>query len=258
MISTLLKIFIYMGIGVLALSLVQYQIFLKKLKNSIDKISYFHIYSILIISFIMGYLYLALKIESIQLVYTKVLITAILFFGSIFVFIATSLLNHMYREIIKIKIAETDSMTNLLTKKAGLHLAQELINKPSNMYLMMIDIDNFKQINDNFGHIEGNKVIFGISYILKTHSLKHSVVSRYGGDEFMIFGSYANVDEIINSVNNMINGINSFNSNVTCSIGIALKSKERNVDDLLLKADKALYYIKNSGKNNYKLYSGEN
>lgn len=125
-------------------------------------------------------------------------------------------------------------------------------------FVTMIDIDNFKTINDTFGHDVGDNVIRIISNILKNNSRSEDHVIRYGGDEFLIIftgGSTkivsARMEKIRNEVKEKINipGLN-----ITLSIGIAPYENNKNLNDTIKKADEMMYHSKKSGKDLVFLY----
>lgn len=130
--------------------------------------------------------------------------------------------------------------------------------------VMFIDLDGFKEINDDFGHAAGDKVLIEVGRRIVNELRQTDTVARIGGDEFIVI--MTNIKQakaisqvavkIINSVNNAIpyQGIPLC---VTASIGIAKYPLHGTTSAELMKnADKAMYSIKESGKNNYAIYSG--
>ena len=124
-----------------------------------------------------------------------------------------------------------------------------------NIYIILLDIDNFKNLNDIYGHIIGDKIISETADKITSIISKKDYVCRYGGDEFIILLIEENDENIINKLmkivetpsnNKELNGIN-----ITYSIGVA-----RQIDKLLSYfnlvdlADKALYNVKRKGKDN--------
>lgn len=130
-----------------------------------------------------------------------------------------------------------------------------LIDDTSNIYLALVDIDNFKKINNTYGYIIGDRVIVETASRIAKVIGKMDYVCRYGGDEFVILFIENNAENVINKLNNIIkkssidkelNGIN-----ITYSIGVA-KQIDSNLSYLKLVelADKALYEVKKMEKNN--------
>ena len=119
--------------------------------------------------------------------------------------------------------------------------------------LLMVDIDNFKLLNDTFGHLQGDKVLKEVSKIIKRHIRKKDVLTRYGGDEFVIVlweikkeKARLLAERIRKAVKQEFKG---FNFNLTLSIGIASFPEDgRRVGTLLDRVDKALYRAKAKGR----------
>jgi len=132
-------------------------------------------------------------------------------------------------------------------------LAQRYERKLS---LIILDIDNFKAINDNYGHQAGDKVIKATTDLMQTCVRGTDMVFRYGGEEFVILLSntdLAGADLLANrirqSIADTVIEIGSNQLNVSASLGVAeLRSNEMNAT-FFTRADKALYQAKNSGKN---------
>ncbi|WP_133014116.1 sensor domain-containing diguanylate cyclase [Clostridium cuniculi] len=124
-----------------------------------------------------------------------------------------------------------------------------------NIYIILLDIDNFKNLNDIYGHIIGDKIISETADKITSIISKKDYVCRYGGDEFIILLIEENDENIINKLmkivetpsnNKELNGIN-----ITYSIGVAKQiDKLLNYFNLVDLADKALYNVKRKGKDN--------
>lgn len=117
-------------------------------------------------------------------------------------------------------------------------------------YAIMIDIDNFKKINDTFGHDEGDRVLIKLSEMLKIHTSRNFLVSRKGGEEFLLLSSL-NYEDTINACKNIIDNVRenlkSKNNNITISMGIS--NQNFYSDSLVKEADENLYLAKNNDKN---------
>jgi len=130
--------------------------------------------------------------------------------------------------------------------------------------VMFIDLDGFKDINDEFGHAAGDKVLIEVGQRIVTELRQTDTVARIGGDEFIVV--MTNIKQtkaishvavkIINSVNKAI-AFQGAQLHVTASIGIAKYPLHGTTSSELMKnADKAMYSIKGTGKNNYAIFSG--
>lgn len=161
--------------------------------------------------------------------------------------------------------ARKDVLTGLWNRK---HLEDEierfLDENGQRAVFMIMDIDNFKQVNDNFGHIMGDAVLVGIADILKDSVGPRDAAARIGGDEFAVFlkGDYSDseireyCEMVIHQVVNEVAQIVGQQDVVTISIGIAtVPADAYDYMGLYAKADKALYHVKQNGKNDYHFFS---
>lgn len=119
--------------------------------------------------------------------------------------------------------------------------------------ILMIDVDDFKQINDNFGHAVGDAVLQDLADILRKLLGNNGFVARYGGDEFCVFVQHASIDNILALGEQMRHVVetHSFTSsvNVTLSSGAVIVNRSLSVDKALCLADAAMYEAKKRGKN---------
>ncbi|MGN1415511.1 MAG: diguanylate cyclase domain-containing protein [Oscillospiraceae bacterium] len=129
--------------------------------------------------------------------------------------------------------------------------------------LMMIDMDNFKAINDNYGHIAGDQTLKMFADTLRKYSVEGDVLCRIGGDEFIVFvKGVTSKSEIGNRASDIISDMCykleqcKFETNSSVSIGIAQTPDDgTEFNKLYNSADKALYYVKQNGKNSYHFFS---
>ena len=129
-------------------------------------------------------------------------------------------------------------------------------NKVSAIFIL--DLDNFKKINDTFGHGTGDIVLKETSVILKNNLRSFDIIGRLGGDEFIILIKNLNSLEEIYKIakrlnNNLIKTYiqNNQSIDISASIGIAEIKEGKSLKEICEKADKALYKVKNEGKNSY-------
>lgn len=158
-----------------------------------------------------------------------------------------------------------DPLTGLYNRAYTQELVEALIEKGVTGAMMMIDMDNFKLINDNYGHIAGDEVLKKFAQTMKRHTTEGDVLCRIGGDEFVAFieGPYTK-DEIASKAQTIIDelceyiGYMKFETNSSVSIGIS-QTPENGTDFTKLYncADKALYYVKQNGKNSYHFFSDQ-
>ncbi|MEF9920967.1 MAG: diguanylate cyclase [Erysipelotrichaceae bacterium] len=160
-----------------------------------------------------------------------------------------------------INAAQRDPLTNLYNKKIAKSKIEEiLVNyKDQNHAFLIIDIDDFKEVNDNFGHQGGDAVLMLMAKRLEDIFNEDNIVGRIGGDEFLVFMPNINDLEIISKKAKQIVSIFKDNSedfkDLSCSVGISLAYQDGpDYSSLLRCSDSALYYIKNNGKNDYSFY----
>lgn len=124
--------------------------------------------------------------------------------------------------------------------------------------LLVLDLDNFKIINDSYGHLIGNKMLIGVVDCISKRLKENDFVARLGGDEFAIFLSDANISDALLIADKILNDLenepycfieNNNQINVTASIGITAIRNDTDVKKLFSYADEALYIAKNEGKN---------
>ena len=161
-----------------------------------------------------------------------------------------------------------DSLTNLPNrlyfKEQFAFAKEQFLTNHTPLALILLDIDHFKQINDNYGHDTGDAVIKEFGSRIKAAIRDHDIAARLGGDEFVILlsniQSSKNAIEIAERINHTIRqpwNLNGHTLSVTTSMGIATASRQVNFTEssLMKKADIALYKAKENGKNCFKLYN---
>lgn len=165
------------------------------------------------------------------------------------------------------KDSDRDVTTGLLTKKAILEYTEDLLrHKPKyNVNLCVVDIDNFKQVNDTLGHLFGDEVLARVADILKEAVAGKGIVGRIGGDEMFVLlegvNTLSDLRGILRSIRNNVEWAYKDRKEVprvTCSIGVSTYPADGYVyEDLFKIADKMLYRAKQKGKNRYIVYAPE-
>ena len=173
---------------------------------------------------------------------------------------ATIALLLVYLETLHGKIT-VDSLTGLanrssLERTLNMRLKDE--NEGKKLYFMMMDIDNFKSINDLYGHIEGDNALKTVAGILQKHAPQNFLVARYGGDEFAALGITDDENEVIALVHNIHARLEEYNEredrkyDMSISVGYACKEDGYyTVPDLINAADEELYKVKAKKKVNF-------
>lgn len=162
----------------------------------------------------------------------------------------------------RIQIADTDDLTQICNRDRIREILTEeterCLRENTPIGVIWADIDNFKQVNDNFGHITGDLVLIEVAKRLKKSLRKYDKIGRYGGDEFLAViptCGYDHIAHIAERFRRVINAkkiaIESDQLEVTISVGATSSEYSPNSSpDILIKtSDKALYEAKNKGRN---------
>lgn len=153
-------------------------------------------------------------------------------------------------------LAENDSLTGLLNYKTFQKVFDESLEK--NMWLIVIDIDDFKIINDTYGHLEGNYVLKSVAGVLKSFIRSSDRVCRMGGDEFLVLCKEVTSSEtigfLLDRIKETIEKVGeSKGYHVSVSMGAASVGNRESFDIAFKHADHALYEAKRHGKNRWKI-----
>lgn len=160
------------------------------------------------------------------------------------------------------RLSITDSLTGLFNRSYLESKVTEFIMEGHKGTMFIMDIDNFKKVNDTFGHIAGDKTLQIFADTLRENTRKMDVIGRLGGDEFMVFfldmTERSIAEEKAKAIMNLF--LEKFRTqyslgDVSISIGISYCPEDgKGFKALYKNADKALYYIKNNGKNSYHFF----
>ena len=170
-------------------------------------------------------------------------------------------------------IALTDVLTNLPNRRHLFEVLEVILNEAKENSLitsgLMIDLDNFKEVNDTYGHEMGDKVLREFSQTIKETIRTDDVLARLGGDEFFVLLPNTDIDGAMLLAKTLLNVTRSLNIQVgnklddrwksSISIGVAtiLPTTITNSNDFMKKTDLAVYAAKNAGKNCIKVYNEE-
>jgi diguanylate cyclase (GGDEF)-like protein len=162
----------------------------------------------------------------------------------------------------KLKIlSNTDELTQTYNRRYFIQFGEQELKRAQRyedvFSIVLLDIDNFKEVNDNGGHLMGDKVLRKLAYLLKKEIRQTDVFARYGGDEFVFLFPKTNRQQALIWAERLYEQFSAPSIDLemlevrpSFSIGIAtFDSTATNLDDLLAKADRALYQAKKSGGN---------
>ena len=160
-------------------------------------------------------------------------------------------------------LANHDGLTGLYNWRAFYEYAGQMLKtahrRQEHTTLLMIDLDHFKQINDRFGHAEGDRVLQAVASTLKATARENDIVARHGGEEFVVAALGLNEAESLVAAERLraaVAAIENMKTRISASIGIATLAPQaqkhetrRLLAELLDQADQALYTAKRNGRN---------
>jgi two-component system, cell cycle response regulator len=162
-------------------------------------------------------------------------------------------------------LAETDALTGCFNRRALMEKLEQEMDRAARyatmLTCMMIDIDNFKQINDTYGHLVGDRVLKQLANLLRREQRSVDIVARYGGEEFVVLLPETTITESRNFAERILRRVAGHDFGeagqpvrVTISIGVASFPDERvgDGDSLLRLADGHLYRAKSEGRNRFR------
>ncbi|MDU7439164.1 MAG: GGDEF domain-containing protein, partial [Clostridium sp.] len=168
----------------------------------------------------------------------------------------------------KLTISSTlDKLTSVYNRKyfeeSLVYLLEKSSFNNSEFAVIMFDIDDFKGVNDKYGHQVGDEVLIKLTKEVKRSIGRSDIIGRYGGEEFVVLLPSVDKLKAINMAEKIRNNVEDARilgdkRKVTISIGIAMSGHERiNSEEIVNRADQALYMAKHEGKNRYVLWDGE-
>lgn len=159
-------------------------------------------------------------------------------------------------------LARTDTLTQLSNRRDFYDKTQRELNRRKRLggaaSLMMFDIDFFKQVNDSYGHLSGDEVLKVLSQVSLAVNRETDILARLGGEEFAIFMPDTPLAQAVEVAERLRRALANTTitlpegqlTHITVSVGVtSIQPTDANIDDLLKRADKALYEAKNSGRN---------
>ena len=224
----------------------------------------------LILLFFFGYLVFSVLKYGTLYSGTEILVSTILFFGSIFVLLVCLLAYRTTQELKRIYVLEVETITDPLLgifnrRYLDRRIEEEILRAKRHeleLSLLMVDIDNFKQVNDSWGHQVGDLVLKHLTQMLAT-TLRHTdIIARFGGEEFVVLLPHtpeldaSRLAEKLRIVVEQTPLHRIPELSVTISIGCScFLQDDDNAYSLLERADKAMYFAKREGRNRVVSYS---
>ncbi|TQV87608.1 YfiR/HmsC family protein [Aliikangiella coralliicola] len=204
-----------------------------------------------------------------------ILFVSLVFFIMIYFLLKTNRLRRKANNELKqlnsklYELATTDGLTNLYNRRYFFEAAQkELLREKrthSHSVLMMIDIDHFKNVNDTYGHPLGDQVIRVVADILKASMREYDIVGRLGGEEYAMMLMDCDINQateiavrLCKRVSEREIASDSISLRVTVSIGLSpVNIEDTDIEQSIVRADKALYKAKSSGRNRVVTFSDD-
>lgn len=152
-------------------------------------------------------------------------------------------------------LADHDPLTKLYNRGYFIRQIETRIkDEDSDFIIVIMDIDDFKRINDTYGHAFGDDVLITFAQIMEYEVRGHGFVARYGGEEFIIIFDYDNQERVMQIMKNISSKLiehyrKEKNILVTFSGGLVQKNGAIKTDELIIRADNKLYQAKGNGKN---------
>lgn len=160
------------------------------------------------------------------------------------------------------KISITDNLTQIYNRnfmKDSLAKQIDLAQRYNKIFsLILFDLDHFKSINDQYGHDKGDHVLAQFSKLVSDNIRKTDVFARWGGEEFLLLCPKTNKDQAQKLAEQLKRVLEKtsfgFEKSITCSVGISEYTADSNFEELVKKADIAMYKAKEKGRNNIVVY----
>lgn len=227
--------------------------------------------STLVLAFIGGYLFYAYEYwvyhsptDGFELV-----VPLIFFFGGIFVFLVGRLASQSARDIKRITLLQHQSITDPLMNISNRRHFDKRLEEERHialryklpLSLLLIDVDRFKDVNDNYGHLVGDEILRNLAKLIKDIARESDIICRYGGEEIAIIAPSTQSDKAENFANRVRSAIEANTIELHCarqkkltitvSIGVTSLDleKSQSLESFVGKADEALYQAKEAGRN---------
>lgn len=155
------------------------------------------------------------------------------------------------------EMVDRDHLTKLHARHYLGTFVEESVKKDDNGIFVLIDLDNFKLVNDKYGHLEGDRILESVAAIISNHTGKGEISARWGGEELALYVRNAKLTDVIVKMNKIRKEISELEEpSITVSAGVSSWSKNNhtNYKQIFKEADEAMYFAKRNGKNQVQIY----
>ena len=170
------------------------------------------------------------------------------------------LYHHVYNYLVLLnKQVQLDGLTNLGNRRSFDTIIKEWFDLQIPFSIIMLDIDHFKKVNDTFGHLAGDDVLRHLSALMQNTSRKEDFCFRYGGEEFVILTNVEREEDVFRIAERLRTSFaetpNPTGQRITISLGISsFRKEDHQPDEIIKRADAALYQSKSNGRNQTTIY----
>jgi diguanylate cyclase (GGDEF)-like protein len=256
---------VLLGAAILVASIVPVRRLIKQLPHGSMRKSWY-ILNALIVFFIAGYVSYAASLRTHEISITDTVVSLIFFFGACFVWLVNILSLKTAQDVRRISLLEheniTDSLIDIFNRRYLDRRVEEEFER-ANRYglplsILLLDIDNFKRINDSYGHQVGDTVLKNLGKLLVDTVRNTDIVARYGGEEICIIATNTQGTPAVDLAERLrlliqskpMAEVGEKQITITVSFGVsAMPSSIATAEELLKCADVALYRAKNEGRN---------
>ena len=145
------------------------------------------------------------------------------------------------------ELSVRDPLTGCYNRRYVESLRSRLERPTSRWGCLLLDLDDFKQVNDTYGHEEGDRVLQGVSHFIRRHGRAEDVVVRLGGDEFAMFVAAGSHEEL-ETIARRLREVSPFESPAPFSLGYAFRELGEPIEDVVARADRSMYEHKSRNK----------
>lgn len=151
--------------------------------------------------------------------------------------------------------ANRDALTGVYNRRYLIHTLNQWMSTEDKQFLVvLVDIDNFKEINDTYGHVYGDEVLVELARLMEENIGEKGIAARYGGEEFMALFEETDRERAVEIMNRINRGLGRYSMKtrkitITFSGGLVEYKTDGRLDELFRNADRKLYEAKNRGKN---------